>query len=714
MIEKNLNEALVKREPSTVALLAALDHIDENNSFGNSSVYHHFPIYPTIDGTHSVNANVILLSSEHGIFIFECVEFSERMVVDYSNHINNLAGIDRLLFAKILRDCPSLQKDRRSLKVDITSAIFIVNGTEPKGQKNLSDFEFITSEQQLNKLILSQNKSKLSEIEFRELKSTIEGSRGIPRIIERNLKDPFDFANSKGAILSKIENEIYNFDLEQKRAALFVVDGAQRIRGLAGSGKTIILAMKAAIIHLQFPDANILYTYNNKSFNDYVKRLITRFYRQFAERDPDWKKIHIMHAWGGKYLEGVYSNACQFNQIPPMTFSEANMKRPESPFDFVCEILNQSNLKVQYDYSLLDEAQDFPKNFYRICRKITKNNRVIWAYDDFQNILHIELQSEKETFGKDSDGNYFIDFSKRQDQLQDLILHKCYRNPRRILISAFALGLGIYNKSKSGEYQIIQRLESNEHWESLGFEVELGDSSDNSEMVIKRPQENSSPVKNSLLEKPEILIVKRLESFDEELGFIVNSIIDDISKELKPEDISVVCMDDRYIHKYFDLIELKLIERGVKTFNLSKAPNTNTIYKVKDHVTLSTIYNAKGNEAGSVYIIGIDSVFSQKNDVTERNKIFTAMTRSLAWVTLSGIGGTVDFCRSELEELEKNNYNFIFNQPSELDVNTIRQGIDKGQKFLNRAQRLADDWSRETGLSQEDFLNMLNSKNLKK
>src|SRR5690606_17817387 len=160
-----------------------------------------------------------------------------------------------------------------------------------------------------------------------------------------NLKDSKDFKNSKGAILSAIENEIYNFDLEQKRAALFILDGPQRIRGLAGSGKTVILSMKAALIHLQNPDANVLYTYYTKSLHDVVKNLITRFYRQFADRDPNWSKINIMHAWGGKYMEGVYYNACKNNSITPIDLSQARINNKEQPFKYVCEELNKFNLK---------------------------------------------------------------------------------------------------------------------------------------------------------------------------------------------------------------------------------------------------------------------------------------------------------------------------------------------------------------------------------
>ncbi|HID20046.1 MAG TPA: hypothetical protein EYP28_03790 [Methanophagales archaeon] len=72
--------------------------------------------------------------------------------------------------------------------------------------------------------------------------------------------------------------------------------------------------MKAARIHSEDPDAYILYTYWTKQLHDYVKRLITGFYREFADVDPDWTKVDIMHAWGGKNLSGVYYNL-NFDQI---------------------------------------------------------------------------------------------------------------------------------------------------------------------------------------------------------------------------------------------------------------------------------------------------------------------------------------------------------------------------------------------------------------
>jgi superfamily I DNA and RNA helicase len=53
--------------------------------------------------------------------------------------------------------------------------------------------------------------------------------------------------NSRGATLKELERHIANLDAWQKRAAIEMPTAPQRIRGLAGSGKTIVLALKAAI-----------------------------------------------------------------------------------------------------------------------------------------------------------------------------------------------------------------------------------------------------------------------------------------------------------------------------------------------------------------------------------------------------------------------------------------------------------------------------------
>ena len=94
------------------------------------------------------------------------------------------------------------------------------------------------------------------------------------------------------------------------------------------------------------------------------------------------------------------------NGFIPKNYGEvkAISKMKLDPFDYVCDdLLNKSEakLKKQYDYILIDEAQDFKPSFYKLCRAIVKDDCLVWCYDDLQNIFDVQIQNEIETF-KDS------------------------------------------------------------------------------------------------------------------------------------------------------------------------------------------------------------------------------------------------------------------------------------------------------------------------
>ena len=62
-----------------------------------------------------------------------------------------------------------------------------------------------------------------------------------------------------------------------RKAAFEIPEGPQRIRGLAGSGKTVVLALKAAYLHSQHPDWNIAVTFYTRSLSQQYKDMITNF-----------------------------------------------------------------------------------------------------------------------------------------------------------------------------------------------------------------------------------------------------------------------------------------------------------------------------------------------------------------------------------------------------------------------------------------------------
>ncbi|MBU9808256.1 ATP-binding domain-containing protein, partial [Rahnella sp. SL6] len=62
-------------------------------------------------------------------------------------------------------------------------------------------------------------------------------------------------------------------------------------------------------------------------------------------------------------------------------------------------------------------------------------------------------------------------------------------------------------------------------------------------------------------------------------------------------------------------------------------------FSIDNKVTYSTVHKAKGNESYSVYVVGCESLYYNPN-VKNRNLLFTAMTRTKGWLTMTGIGRT--------------------------------------------------------------------------
>lgn len=703
MIEKNVNQKLLNEDTSAKILVDFISENEVNLNLSGCNLYHKFPLYASFDDS-AVIARVMIVSKQHGVLIFHCTEQTERTLnpASIQKLKDELGQINSFVYSELLKS-RLLQSNPTTLKIRVIPIFFLPfysGDTSVFTEDWEGSYVFINTNDlgnNFNQLVLPR---PLEDNIFKEIMAIVEGSKGITRPRER-ARDVT--TRNKGKILDLIESEIANFDLDQKRAALFTLDKPQRIRGLAGTGKTIILTMKAALIHLQHPEAEILYTFYTRSLYSFIKRLITGFYSPFARKDPNWDKVHILHAWGGKNLSGVYYSTCVNNNIAPMSLDEAiGISKGKNPFNEVCKSLNTNKLAVAYDYSLLDEGQDFPEEFYRLCRQITKENCLIWAYDECQNIFDIKIQDTKKTFGKDPDNNYYIDFSNLlPDSLQDIVLHRCYRNPRRILVCAFAVGLGIYND------KLIQIPENNEHWEDFGFQVLRGQSRIGEEMIITRPLENSPLLKNELLESPDVVRVQTFDSVSQECEFVVNSIISDIEQNLLPEDLLVISLDDRYARQYFSLISSHLKPKGIKVLNTLETPFYSTVFQVKDHVTLTTVYRAKGNEAGSVYIVGIDAPYTDKDSIRERNKFFTAITRAKGWVTLTGVGKFAKLFEREMESVLSNYPEFKFKMPDPVSLRVFQRDLSTRQALLNKVERELENIFEKTGISRNEILSRL-------
>lgn len=667
-------------------------------------VYYDFPTYADYE-TVAHKPDALIVSRHGGIF---AVRFTNGQMAPLSDSAFNaidesLAQFCSILIGRLLKS-KALRQGLSKLKFDVTPVVYVPG--RQAGQPELDFSTLVHSFEGFAALLRAGSPQEIDDEAFAETRSVVEGAKALTRPQKRAIEDPK--VQKHASALAKLEAEIANFDQKQRRAALVSIPGPQRIRGLAGSGKTVILAMKAAHLHLTRPDQRILITFFTRSLRASIKNMITRFYRHYRDEDPDWNQIHVRHGWGGASSNGVYADACRREGRTPINYSTAQQQaRGADPFDFVCRQLSSAGVSEFYDHILIDEGQDFPSGFYELCFHLAKGARdsknIIWAYDELQNILNVTIRSPDQLFGIDKDGEARISLERSAALLpagaeNDTVLSKCYRNQREVLVTAHALGFGIYRN-------IVQLLESKEHWEDVGYEVlsntafEVGKS-----VRIQRPAENN-PLSISKVNDTETVEIKVAPNYEDEISWIVDGIRDFIAGGLQAEDIIVIALDDKNARSYFRSISAALTKHGISSNNILADPYSEPPFQLVGKVTLSTVYRAKGNEAAVVFAVGVDGV--QTRTRAGRNKLFTAFTRTKAWLRISGVGPLAGKVCEEVGDALTHLPYLDFLMPDLKQVELIQRDLSKRSV---RAKKIRDEFVRKMkseGFTEDEIAELL-------
>lgn len=508
--------------------------------------------------------------------------------------------------------------------------------------------------------------------------------------------------NSKASMLRQVEQQMLSIDREQHKVAIQIPDGPQRIRGLSGSGKTVVMCMKAAWMHLRFPSWDIAYTFYTRSLYGMIKHLITRFYRYWADQDPDWDKIHVVHGWGAKDTPGLYQTVARSMRRSPRTYREARNVFSHTEQNEIlgkcCEELITSGESIPelFDVILIDEAQDFHFDFYKLCyRTLKEPKRLVWAYDEVQSLESLSIPTTIDIFGTNSDGSPMVNLegSYQGEVEKDVILHRCYRTPRPVLVAAHMFGLGLLRPKGA-----VQFIPTSGGWEDIGYEIVSGEFRTGHKLTIRRPEANSPHLLEKLVEYQDLVQMRAFNNRDQELTWVADQIAENINKdELKPDEILVISLDWRNSRSIFPRLRQLLDERKVGSIK----PGVDVprdVFQLKDHVTLTGIFPAKGNEASVVYVIGFEQVDSNpKLIVQERNQVFTAMTRTRGWCILTGIGRSVEGLFKELEDIlrDPDQITFIVPDPGtiqrnldNLEYERRRNRIKKAEDLVNRLRRI--------------------------
>jgi len=645
------------------------------------TLYIGYPIIGTANGGFKIDA--LLITKETGLVVIH-IEEGINSNIDYKD-------IQDEIFTKIkskLFQYKELTK-KRDLAIEINVLTYSPAWSDIP-EKN-EDYPCFINNDSLKKFI---NSLSWDTVEYYE--QLLSVLQSITSIRKNKSRDYVKKENSRGAKLKKLEDSIANLDKQQSSAVIETVEGVQRIRGLAGSGKTIILALKVAYLHSINPNWKIAVTFNTRSLKEQFKKLIRMFTYEHINEEPNWDNIDIIHAWGSPSYEGIYFNLCKEHNIEYIDFSGA--KRLTSTygteFNTVCsKALNEiSNFIQKYDVIVIDETQDFSKDFLKICYQILKSpKRLVYAYDELQSLNKQTMESPENIFGVDMEENPLVKLENRQNQpKEDIILYKCYRNSRETLTTAHALGFGIYR-----EDGLVQMFENSTLWKDIGYEVLNGELTDGQDVEISRNNDTSPDFLSNHSKVDDIIDFKSFHSNIEQVEFVVNSIEKNLKEdELKLDDIVVINLDPLTTKNVVGLFRQKLYEKGINS-NLAGVSTSPDIFYTGDAITFTGIYRAKGNEAPMVYIINAQYSYGGYELAKKRNILFTAMTRSKAWVRVCGHGEDMEKLTSEFQKVKDQDFKLKFKYPTEDErkkMNIVNRDMsaEEKSKLLKNEQSLSD------------------------
>ncbi|MFX1298102.1 MAG: DEAD/DEAH box helicase [Promethearchaeota archaeon] len=182
------------------------------------------------------------------------------------------------------------------------------------------------------------------------------------------------------------EDKIKLLDQEQERIARELGEGHRLIFGVAGSGKTVLLIARARILAKRHPDWKILILCYNRMLRNFLFQL---FNPQDYEADIT---VSTFHSWARSYILSANN---KFSSLYDEAEQKAEKEDKMTEFfqEFVPKLFlrmleAEGDNKVIYDAVLIDEAQDFERDWFLPIMKVLNPeiNSLLITCDGLQGI----------------------------------------------------------------------------------------------------------------------------------------------------------------------------------------------------------------------------------------------------------------------------------------------------------------------------------------
>lgn len=376
----------------------------------------------------------------------------------------------------------------------------------------------------------------------------------------------------------------------------------QKIKGVAGSGKTTVLAKRAVNAYLRHNEEVLILTFNI-TVKNYIHDRISDVRENFS-----WNNFHILnyHNFFNAMMNEVGI------KIDKLSTEEENLYEENSQ-DKGNDILDKayySNINLfenyidklpKYKTILIDEVQDYKSEWIKIIRKYftTENSEIVLFGDEKQNIYERKL-------GDDRTSTIVQGFGEWGTLKQSL---RYIRNGGRISSLSkkfqYAFFDGKYDADESINNLIEPQLKlgiyANESYQfdsKYSSKKELEDEMERiTEIIFKE-------IKNNNIHPNEITILSSHLSFLIEIDFLIRK---------KYNEKTITTFESKERHE----IEITKQKNSLKNIRKNKKIGFNANSGL---IKLSTIHSYKGFDSNTVFLI----VHPEDNDEI----VYTGLTRS--------------------------------------------------------------------------------------
>jgi len=404
-------------------------------------------------------------------------------------------------------------------------------------------------------------------------------------------------------------HNIRTMDIHQENMAKQIGDRHRLIRGVAGSGKTLVLATRAKLLVKQHPEWKILVLCYGIPLSRSLKQMIAQ---KLNEPEDLLDFLNI---------DEVNENHANVEVYNFHEWLRNSLRMKETDIPTLLEKINNSEaILPKYDAILIDEGQDFEAEWLKLLSHCLN--------PETQSLLLVEDRAQSIFKRKSSLAHDVgLDFRGRSK-----ILSINYRNTAQIVRFAWDF------------YQVFSQFKNKVREGTI----------DGVEIIPPQATKRKGP-------DP---IIRACRNIREEMKFVSKSIhYLHREKGIALEDMAILYrVKNTHAVSYIDEIKSSLDQHHLPyTWITENSEAKRNFIRNKKTVKISTIDSAKGLDFQAVFIVNVENMPFRLEEVEERevSLFYIAMTRALEWLflTYSGESKFTSYLSDITEQREQDKLN---------------------------------------------------------